>query len=66
MPPMSPNRIRQIDQKLNQWRAQHPDAASRRAAYRAMVLDFTLSSMSLENEPVDRQRLQARLTRPGR
>lgn len=63
---MSPNRVRQIDQKLQQWRALHPDAASRSAAYRAKVLDFTLNSMALENEPVDRQRLQARLTRPDR
>lgn len=63
---MSPSRIQKIDQKLQQWRVQHPDAASRRAAYRAKVLEFTLNSMALENEAVDRQRLQARLTRPGR
>jgi len=66
MAAMSPSRIQQINQKLQQWRAQHPDAASRRAAYRAKVLDFTLNSMALENEPVDRERLRARLVRPSR
>jgi hypothetical protein len=66
MAAMNPNRLQQINQNLQLWRAQHPDAASRRAAYRAKVLDFTLNSMALENEPVDRQRLQARLARPSR
>ncbi len=64
--PMTPSRIQQIDQKLQQWRAQHPDVASRRAAYREKVLDFTLNSMALENEPVDRTRVQALRTRPAR
>lgn len=64
--PMKPHQLQQLDQRLNQWRAQHKDAASLRAAYRKKVLDFTLSSMALENEPVDRERVQALRTRPSR
>ena len=63
---MSPSRLQQINQKLHQWRVQHPDAASRRVAWQAKVLDFTLNSMALENEPVDRARVQALMTRPAR
>ena len=63
---MTARQIQHLNQQLQSWRAKHPDAASLRAAYRAKVLDFTLNSMALENEPVDRQRLQTRLTRPNR
>ncbi|WP_165904792.1 hypothetical protein [Sulfurisoma sediminicola] len=63
---MTPRQIQKIEQRLSQWRARHADAASLRAAYRAKVLDFTLSSMALENEPVDRTRVAALRTRPGR
>lgn len=63
---MNSSQIKQLDQRLSQWRARHTDAASLRAAYRAKVLDFTLNSMALENEPVDRRRLKARLARPSR
>ena len=59
--PMTSRQLEQLDQRLSQWRARHADAASLRAAYRQRVLDFTLSSMALENEPVDRDRLKARL-----
>lgn len=63
---MKPSQIQRLDQRLSQWRARHADAASLRAAYRKKVLEFTLSSMALENEPVDRDRVQALRTRPGR
>lgn len=63
---MKPSQLQQLDQRLSQWRARHADAASLRAAYRKKVLDFTLNSMALENEPVDRERLKARLARPNR
>ncbi|MDP2823359.1 MAG: ACT domain-containing protein [Sulfuritalea sp.] len=59
---MEPHQIKQIDQRLSQWRARHVDAASLRAAYRQKVLDFTLNSMALAGEPVDRGRVQALLT----
>lgn len=61
---MTSRQLQQLDQRLSQWRARHADAASLRTAYRQKVLDFTLNSMALENEPVDRKRLKARLARP--
>ena len=63
---MTPRQLQQIEQRLSQWRARHADAASLRDAYRRKILDFTLNSMALENEPVDRERLKARLARPAR
>ncbi|THF65225.1 hypothetical protein E6O51_01085 [Pseudothauera rhizosphaerae] len=63
---MTPQQIHRIDQRLKEWRARHADAASLRAAYRAKVLEFTLNSMALENEQVDRERVQAWRTRPSR
>ena len=63
---MTPRQLQRIEQHLSQWRARHTDAASLRAAYQGKVLEFTLNSMALENEPVDPQRLKARLTRPAR
>lgn len=63
---MNASQLKKLDQHLSQWRAHHTDAASLRAAYRDKVLEFTLNSMALENEPVDPQRLKARLTRPAR
>jgi Zn-dependent protease with chaperone function len=63
---MAPREIKQLDKHLSQWRARHADAASLRAAYRAKVMEFTLNSMALENEPVDRARVQALRTRPAR
>lgn len=62
---MTPSQLKQLDRRLKEWRARHPDAASRRAAYREKVLEFTVNSMALENEPVDRARVQALRTRPG-
>lgn len=63
---MTPKQLKQLDQRLNQWRAGHPDAESLRAAYRQWVLKFTLSSMSLENEPVNPERLTKLLNQPAR
>jgi len=54
---MTPDQIQQLDQRLSEWRANHTDAESLRAAYRQQVLKFTLSSMALENEPVNPERL---------
>ena len=54
---MSPKQLQQLDQQLKQWRANHADVESVRAAYRQQVLKFTLSSMALENEPVNPERL---------
>ena len=63
---MTSRQLQQIDQRLNRWRAQHTDAASVRAAYRQQGLRFTLSSMALENEPVNPQRLAQLLNQPAR
>ena len=63
---MTPDQIRQLGQRLSEWRMQHPDAESVRAAYRQQVLKFTLSSMAMENEPVDPARLEKLLCRPSR
>lgn len=63
---MTPKQLQQLEQHLKQWRTAHPDAASLRAAYQARVMEFTLSSMALEGEPVDRDRVQALRTRPVR
>lgn len=54
---MNPKQLQQLDQHLKQWRANHSDAESVREAYRQQVLKFTLSSMALENEPVNPERL---------
>ena len=54
----------QLEERLKNWRATHPDAASLRAAYRQQVLDLTLNSMALEQEPVDAARLRQLLTQP--
>lgn len=63
--PTTPQQIQQAEQRLQQWRVLHPDLENRRAAYRQRVLDFTLNSMALENEPVDPARLRALLNRPA-
>lgn len=63
---MNPMQLQQIDQRLNQWRASHAGAESVRAAYRQQVLKFTLSSMALENEPVNPERLAMLLCQPAR
>ena len=63
---MTSKQLQQLDQRLSQWRAQHADAASVRAAYRQQVVKFTLSSMALENEPVNPQRLAQLLNQPAR
>ena len=63
---MNPKQLQQLDQRLNQWRENHTDAESVRAAYRQQVLKFTLSSMALENEPVNPERLAKLLCQPVR
>lgn len=63
---MTPKQLQQLDQRLNQWRASHADVESVRAAYRQQVLKFTLSSMALENEPVNPERLAKLLCQPAR
>jgi len=63
---MNSKQLQQLDQHLKQWRANHADAASLRAAYRQQVLKFTLSSMALENEPVNPERLAKLLCQPAR
>ena len=63
---MSPKQLRQLNQRLSQWRENHADAESLRAAYRQQVLKFTLNSMALENEPVNPERLAKLLDRPAR
>jgi hypothetical protein len=63
---MTTRQLQRLDQHLKQWRAAHPDAASLRAAYRARVLEFTLNSMAMENEPVEPKAVEALRTRPGR
>ena len=60
---MTARQLQRLDQRLKAWRAAHPDAASRRAAYRARVMEFTLNSMALENEPVDPRAVEALRTR---
>lgn len=63
---MTPKQLQQLDQCLSEWRAQHADIASLRAAYREQVLKFTLSSMAMENEPVNPQRLAELLNQTAR
>ena len=63
---MNPEQLQKIDQQLNQWRASHTDTESRRLAYRQQVQKFTLSSMALENEPVNPERLAMLLCQPAR
>ena len=63
---MTSKQLQQLDQRLKQWRAQHADTASVRTAYRQQVMMFTLSSMALENEPINPQRLVELLTQPVR
>jgi len=63
---MTHKQLQQLDQSLNQWRARHADAESVRAAYRQQVLKFTLSSMAMENEPVNPERLAKLLCQPTR
>lgn len=58
---LTPQQLQQVEQDLRQWRLLHPDIESRRAAYRRHIVDFTLNSMALEREPVDKQRLCALL-----
>ncbi|MDI6751003.1 MAG: hypothetical protein ACOY6N_05760 [Pseudomonadota bacterium] len=52
-----------LEQRLKNWRATHPDAASLREAYRRQILALTLNSMALEREPVDPDRLERLLAR---
>lgn len=54
---MNQQQLQQLDQRLSQWRTSHSDTESRRLAYRQQVQKFTLSSMALENEPVNAERL---------
>ena len=54
---MNPKQLQQLDQRLKQWRANHADVESLRAAYLQQVQKFTLSTMAMENEPVDPERL---------
>ncbi|MCX7192115.1 MAG: hypothetical protein NTY60_00525 [Proteobacteria bacterium] len=63
---MNQQQLQQLDQYLSQWRASHSDAESRRAAYHQQVQKFTLSSMALENEPVNPERLAMLLCQPAR
>jgi hypothetical protein len=62
---MTPQQIQQLERHLNTWRKAHPDADSLRAEYRQRLLDFSLNSMALEREPVDRARLQTLLNQPN-
>ena len=63
---MNQQQLQQLDQLLNQWRTSHSDAQSKRLAYRQQVQKFTLSSMALENEPVNPERLAMLLCQPAR
>ncbi len=62
---MTPQQNQQLEQRLMTWRTEHPDADSRRAAYRRKVLEFTLHSMALEGELVDREGLCELLNQPA-
>jgi hypothetical protein len=64
--PMTLQQRQQLELRLKYWRETHPDAASLRAAYRQRILDLTVSSMALEQEPVDAHRLRQLLSRRGR
>ena len=63
---MTPDQIRQLDQNLSEWRVKYADVKSLQAAYRQQVLKFTLSSMAMENEPVNPERLAKLLCQPAR
>lgn len=49
--------FQQLDQRLSQRRVIHADMESVRAAHCQQVLKFTLSSIALENKPVNPERL---------
>lgn len=63
---MTSQQLQQLNLRLNQWRAGHMDTKDMQAAYRQQVIEFTLSSMALENEPVNPQRLATLLCQPAR
>ncbi len=63
---MTSRQLQQLDLHLAQWRASHANATQVRAAYRQQVVRYTLSSMALENEPVNPQRLAQLLNQPAR
>jgi nitrogen fixation protein FixH len=63
---MTSSQLQQLDQRLSQWRANHANTVQVREAYRQQVVRFTLSSMALENEPVNPQRLAQLLSQPAR
>ena len=63
---MTSKQLQQLNQRLGEWRAQHADIASLRETYREQVLKFTLSSMAMENEPVNPQRLAELLNQTAR
>jgi len=62
---MTPQQIQEAGIRLMQWRASHSDPDSRREAYRKEILAFTLSSMAMENEQVNPERLAQLLKQPS-
>lgn len=58
---MTQQQSRQLQARLQTWRTQHPDTASRQAAYRQQIISLTLNSMAIEQEPVPPAVLQSLL-----
>ena len=49
---MTQQQSKQLQNRLQVWREQHPDTASRQQAYRQQIINLTLNSMAIEQEPV--------------
>jgi hypothetical protein len=55
---MTKEEIRKAQQDLDRWRKSHEDINVLRKAYREKILDWVVTSMEFEREPVSMTRLK--------
>jgi len=55
---MTKAKIKKAQQRLEKWQLSHADINSLRKAYQAKVLDWVVTSMEFEKEPVSMSRLK--------
>ena len=60
---MTREEIRKAEQALERWRKSHEDIKVLRKAYREKILDWVVTSMEFEKEPVSTTRLKELLER---
>ncbi len=60
---MTREEIRKAEQDLERWRKSHEDINTLRKAYREKILDWVVTSMEFEKEPVSMTRLKELLER---